>query len=208
MSGERARPLVVGVTGGLGAGKSTLCRLLAERGLHVIDADRVARTATAPGSQALAEIEAAFGPGLVDAAGRLDRAALAARALRDPAGQARLHAILHPRIRSELGREVERLGHAGVEAVVIEATVILESGHRDFYDLLVVITAPDDEKVRRAVARGMTAAEAWERLALQWSDAEKAALADLVVTNDGSLDSLAIEADRLAAEIRRAARAR
>ncbi len=202
MSAERKRPLVVGVTGGLGAGKSTLCRLLAARGIHVIDADQVARAVTAPGSPALSEIEAAFGPGLIDAAGRLDRAALAARALAAPEGQAKLNAILHPRIRAELASEVERLQEAGTEAVVIEATLILESGHRDFYDLLVVVVAANEEKVRRAVARGMDADEARRRLDLQWGDEVKSRAADHIVINDGSLEALAAAADGLARKIR------
>lgn len=208
MSDAARRPFVVGVTGGLGAGKSTLCRLLAARGLEVVDADQVARQVTAPGSPALAEIERAFGPGLVDARGRLDRPALAARALGDPAGQARLHALLHPRIRAELAREVERRGRAGAEAVVIEATMILEGGHREFYDWLVVVVAAPEEKVRRAVARGMDPTEAERRLALQWSDEEKAAAADRVIVNDGSLDLLAAQAAELAEDIRTAARTR
>jgi dephospho-CoA kinase len=208
VSDAARRLLVVGVTGGLGAGKSTLCRLLAERGLEVIDADQVARQVTAAGSPALAEIERAFGSGLVDGEGRLDRPALAARALGDPAGQARLHAILHPPIRAELAREVERRGRAGAEAVVIEASMILEGGHREFYDFLVVVVATVEEKVRRAAARGMDPAEARRRLALQWSDEEKGAAADRVIVNDGSLDSLAAQAAELAQDIRTAARTR
>ncbi len=202
------RPFVVGLTGGLGAGKSTLGRLLAARGIEVIDADQLAREVTAPGSPALAEIERAFGPGLVDAEGRLDRTVLAGRALVDPEGQARLQAILHPPIRAALAREVEARGRAGAEAVVIEATMILESGHRAFYDLLVVVVAAPEERVRRAAARGMDQAEARRRLALQWTDEEKAAQADRVIVNDGSLDGLAARADELAEDIRTAARAR
>ena len=202
------RPFVVGLTGGLGAGKSTLGRLLAARGLEVIDADQVARAVTAPGSPALAAIEQAFGPGLVDGEGRLDRAALAARALADTEGQQRLQAILHPPIRAALAREVEARGRAGVEAVVIEATMILESGHRAFYDFLVVVIAAPEERVRRAAARGMDPAAARRRLALQWTDEEKAAAADRVIVNDGSLDALAARADELVAAILAAARNR
>jgi len=199
------RPLTVGVTGGLGSGKSTLCRLLAERGLKVIDADQVAREVTAPGSPSLGELARAFGGDILDAAGRLDRALLAARALADPEGQARLHAILHPPIRERLKAEVERMGWEGAPAVVIEAALALEGGQRSFYDLLVVVVAPDAEKVRRAVARGMSAEEAERRLSLLWSDAEKMARADRVIRNDGSLAALAAAADELARDIRAAA---
>jgi dephospho-CoA kinase len=199
------RPLVVGITGGLGAGKSALCRMLAERGFPVIDADRVARQVTAPGSPVLEELERAFGPGLVLADGHLDRAALASRALADPDGQARLNMLLHPLIRQRLADEVERLGGDGAEAVIIEAALLLESGNRAYYDLVVVVVADDTEKVRRAVARGMEAAEARRRLALLWPDPEKRSAAHRVVHNNGSLADLEAEADLLTDEIREAA---
>ena len=199
---DGGRPLLVGVTGGLGSGKSTLCRFLAERGLPVIDADQVARAVSAPGSPGLAALAAEFGPGILDPQGALDRAALAACALGDPASQARLHAILHPRIRAAVAAEAERLGRAGHPAVVIEAAVILEGGEPEFYDLLVVVTAPDPIKIARAEARGMAAAEARRRLALQWPDERKAAAAHLVIANDGTLPDLEAAAERLAAVIR------
>jgi dephospho-CoA kinase len=202
---RKRRPLTVAVTGGLGSGKSTLCRLLAERGLKVIDADQVARDVVAPGSPWLDELARSFGSEILDADGRLDRAALAARALADPAGQARLHAILHPPIREKLQAEVERLGEEGTPAVVIEAALALEGGQASFYDLVVVVVAPDAEKIRRAVARGMSAEEAERRLRLLWPDAEKMARADRVIHNDGSLPALAAAADELARDIRAAA---
>ncbi len=197
---------MVGVTGGLGAGKSTLCRLLADRGLAVIDADQVARAVVAPGSPALAELVQVFGREVLDARGALDRAALAARALANPTDQSRLHRILHPPIRAALAAEVARLGRAGEAAVVIEAALILEGGEPEFYDLLVVVTAPDPTKVERAAARGMAVAEARRRLALQWSDERKARAAHQVIANDGTLADLAAAADRLAAVIRATAR--
>jgi dephospho-CoA kinase len=196
---------VVGVTGGLGAGKSTLCHLLSAQGFPVIDADRVAREMTEPGSPVLAELERTFGPGLVGTDGRLDRALLASRALADPAGQARLNAILHPRIRERLALEVARCERAGEPAVIIEATLILESGNRDFYDLLVVVVADDREKVRRAVRRGMDEEEAHRRLALLWPDGRKAEAAHRVIHNSGSLEELEAVARALAREIREAA---
>jgi dephospho-CoA kinase len=193
------------VTGGLGAGKSTLCRLLAARGLPVIDADQVAREVVGPGSPVLAALARAFGDDIVLPDGGLDRPRLAARALAEPALQARLNAILHPPIRERLAARVAELGRAGAAAVVIEAALILEGGHRAFYDLVVVVVAADDEKVRRAEARGMAGPEARRRLALLWPDAEKAAAADRVVRNDGTLAELELAADRLARDIREAA---
>jgi dephospho-CoA kinase len=199
---ERHRPFVVGVTGGLGAGKSALCGFLRDEGLPVLDADQIARAVVAPGSPALAELTQAFGPGLITPAGELDRAALAARALADPAGQARLHAILHPPIRAAMAREVTALGERGARAVVIEAAVLLEGGGREFYDWIVVVVAPEALKVARAEGRGMLAAEARRRLSLQWPDERKAAAAHRVIVNDGTLADLAALAGRLAREIR------
>jgi dephospho-CoA kinase len=196
------------VTGGLASGKSTLCRLLADRGLKVIDADQVARALTEPGSPELELLVREFGSEIVDAHGRLDRRKLAALALADSGSQARLHAILHPPIRERLRAEVERLAGEGEAAVIIEATLALEAGNRSFYDVLVVVVARDEEKVKRAVARGMGEGEARRRLALLWPDARKAAQADWVVDNDGSLPALALAADRLASEIRARAGAR
>jgi dephospho-CoA kinase len=198
---DDGRPFVVGVTGGLGAGKSALCGFLRRLGLPVIDADQVARTVTAPGSPALAELTEAFGPGLITPEGRLDRAALAARALGDLGGQSRLHAILHPPIRAALAREVAALGRAGKRAVVIEAAVLLEGGGHEFYDWIVVVVAPEAVKVARAVERGMPAEEARRRLDLQWPDERKATAAHRVIANDGTLADLAAAAERLAGEI-------
>jgi dephospho-CoA kinase len=180
--------------------------LLAERGFAVIDADQVARAVVAPGSPALAALVQVYGQEILDPRGALDRAALAARALGDRAGQARLHELLHPPIRAALAAEIGRLGAAGEEAVVIEAAMILEGGEPEFYDVLVVVTAADGTKVERASARGMAAAEARRRLALQWSDERKAAAAHQVIANDGTLAELEAAADRLAAWIRSAAR--
>lgn len=204
-SKERGRPLVVGVTGGLAAGKSTLCQLLAAHGFPVIDADQVAREVTEPGSPHLAELTRAFGPEILTPGGRLDRQALAERALADAQGQARLNAILHPPIREKLEAEVARLGREGAPVVIIEATLALEAGHRSSYDLLVVVVAADEDKVKRAVGRGMSREEARRRLALLWPDAEKVAQADRVVRNDGTLAALAAVADELARAIRAAA---
>jgi dephospho-CoA kinase len=208
LASDRRRPLIVGVTGGLGSGKSALCRFLAARGLAVVDADQVSRKVTAPGSPVLLALAAAFGPEILDSHGALDRQALARVGLGDPESQARLHRLLHPPIRQALAAEVERLGRAGHEAVVIEAALLLEGGEPEFYDLLVVVTASDAAKIARAEARGMPAAEARRRLALQWPDERKAAAAHHVVRNDGTLVELEAAADRLAQVIRAAAELR
>ncbi len=196
-------PYIVGVTGSLGAGKSALCRLLAERGLAVLDADQTSREVTAPGEAVLAELKREFGADILDRSGRLDRARLAVRALADPAARDRLQAILHPPIRRALAGAVRELGAAGQRIVVIEAAMILEGGQRDFYDLLVVVTAPTALKLARAAGRGMPVAEAERRLALQWSDERKATVADWVVHNDADLAALGVAATKLVTELER-----
>lgn len=201
-SAARSGPFRVGITGSLGSGKSALCGLLAARGFAVIDADLTSRAVTAPGSSALVELRAAFGDDIVTADGELDRAVLARRAFIDPSTRDRLQAILHPRIRAALAAAIGDLGRTGHEVVLVEAAMILEGGHRDSYDMLVVVTASEAAKLERAVSRGMDEAEAARRLALQWTDERKARAADWTVDNSGDLDDLAAAADRLAAGIR------
>ena len=198
-------PFKVGVTGSLGAGKSTLCRLLAAQGLAIIDADAVSRQVTAPGAPVLEQLVEAFGADIIDEQGGLDRARLAARALTDLAGRDRLQALLHPPIRQALAEAVRALGDGGHRVVVIEASMILEGGHQAFYDMLVVVTAPTELKLERAAGRGMATDEARRRLDLQWPDGRKTARADWVVENSGDRVALSSAAAELAAEIERRA---
>jgi dephospho-CoA kinase len=200
-----AAAFTVGVTGSLGSGKTELCRLLAARGFAVVDADQISRDVAVPGSPVLAELAAAFGADIIDERGGLDRDLLARRAFVDHRQRDRLEAIVHPPIRRAIQQAVDELAAAGHRIVVVEAAMILESGRRAFYDMLVVVTAADQRKIERAVKRGLPAAEASRRLALQWSDERKTAEADWVVENDGELAALAGQADLLAAELRRRA---
>jgi dephospho-CoA kinase len=187
---------VIGLTGSMGSGKSTVGRLLAARGVPIIDADLIARQIVEPGQPALAEIEARF-PGVV-VAGRLDRKALAARAFAAASERDALNAITHPRIAVEARRQGEELRARGVPLAVYEAALIVEIGLHTRFDGLVVVRAPEEELVRRACARdGATPEDVRARLASQVPQVEKAKFADWILENDGTPAELEAKVDRL-----------
>lgn len=200
--------IVVGLTGGMGSGKSTVARLLADRGAHVIDADAVAREVVAPGEPALDAIAARFGDHLVRDDGSLDRAGLAALVFDDAAALADLEAITHPRIAARIESRLERLaGEApGGTVAVVDHPLLVETGQADRFDALVVVLAPVDLRVERLLAgRGVDPDDARARMAVQASDDERRAAATHVVTNDGDLAELEREVDRVWRELERLA---
>lgn len=183
------RALRVAVTGGIGAGKSTVSRLLEGHGATVVDADAIAREVVAPGTPGLAAVAGAFGPSVLTADGALDRAALGAVVFADPDARRRLEAITHPLVQ-ELS--AARLGAVPAgEVAVYDVPLLAEAGGRRGFDVVVVVQAPAEVRVTRLVARGLTAEDARRRIAVQSSDAERAALADVVVDNDGDRAALA-----------------
>jgi dephospho-CoA kinase len=180
---------VVGLTGGIACGKSTLAGFLRERGVPVVDADEVARAVVAPGRDAHAEIVAAFGQGVVAPDGAIDRRALAARVFADPQTRKRLEAITHPRILEESERRFRALEAAGERVVVYEAALLVETGRHMKMDALVVVSCAPEVQERRLVAqKGFSPEDARARIAAQRPLAEKEAVADVVVRNDGTLD--------------------
>jgi dephospho-CoA kinase len=187
---------MVGLTGGIGAGKSEVARRLAELGALVIDSDRLAREVVEPGTGGLAEVVAAFGTGVLGPDGALDRPALGRRVFGDEAARHRLEAIIHPRVRARSG---ELVAAAAPDAVVVnDIPLLVESGLGNGFDLVVVVAASEQTRLRRlAQARGMTAEEARSRMAAQASDEQRRAAADVVLDNDGSLDDLRAAVDRL-----------
>jgi len=185
---------VIGLTGGIGTGKSTVARLLAEAGAVVIDADAIVHELQAPGSPVLAEIAAAFGSDVLDASGALDRARLADRVFRDPAQRQRLNAIMHPRVGAEMARRSASARSAGVPLIVMDIPLLFETRPRDRdaarggSDATVLVYAPRAVQIERTVARdGCTREEAERRVAAQMPIDEKRALADYVIDNGGSL---------------------
>ena len=186
--------LRIGLTGGIGSGKSTVAGLLAERGARVVDADRIARDVVAPGTPGLAAVAAEFGEGVLAPDGSLDRPALAAVVFADPAARARLDGVVHPLVRS---RAAEAIAAAPADAVVVQdVPLLVETGQAGSYDLVLVVETDEELRVRRLVARGLTADDARARIASQATDAQRRAVADVVLRNDGDRDALAAQVDR------------
>lgn len=198
---------LVGLTGGIGSGKSTVARLLAERGAVVIDADVVAREVVEPGEPALDEIVAQFGDDVRGADGRLDRPALAAIVFADEDARRALEAITHPRIGERVAQRIaearaaeEADGRARV--VVVDHPLLVESGAAAGYETVIVVEAPVEERVRRLVEhRGMDAADARARIASQADDATRRAAATHVVDNAGAPEALAPQVDAILAQL-------
>lgn len=188
--------LRVGLTGGIGAGKSEVSRRLAARGAVVIDADVLAREVVAPGTDGLTEVVAAFGPDVLSADGSLDRPALGARVFGDDEARRRLERVVHPRVRA---RAAELEAQAGADAVVVhDIPLLVETGRARDFDVVVVVDAPDEVRVRRlAAGRGMSGDEARRRIASQAGRDERLAAADHVIVNDGDLPALDAAVDAL-----------
>ncbi|MFU8853479.1 dephospho-CoA kinase [Micromonospora sp. SL1-18] len=188
--------LKVGLTGGIGSGKSAVASRLAALGAVVIDSDRIAREVVAPGSEGLAEIVAAFSDRVLDANGALDRAALGTIVFADVAARRRLEAITHPRVRA---RTAELVAAAPRDAIVVnDVPLLVEVGLAPTYHLVVVVqTAVTIRVDRLARDRGMDRAEAERRIAAQADDARREAAADVLLTNDGTRDELHSAVDTL-----------
>jgi dephospho-CoA kinase len=193
-----ATPVVIGLVGGIAAGKSTVAGLFADRGLRHVDADAHARAATAEAG-VLRELAAAFGPGVV-AGGNLDRAALAAVVFADPGARQRLEAILHPRIRAGILAALAAARAAG-ESVLLDAPLLLETGLVGFCDAVVFVDCPDAERRRRAAARGWPAGEFERREQAQVPLADKRARATHRVDNGGDLAATNREVSAVLAEL-------
>ncbi|TMB20017.1 MAG: dephospho-CoA kinase [Deltaproteobacteria bacterium] len=178
---------IVGLTGGIGAGKSTVAAILTELGARVIDADRIGHEVYRPGSEGFARVVEAFGPGVVGADGAIDRRTLGARVFADPAARARLGALVHPLIAAEVGRRIAAARAEGFDGpLVVEAAVLLEAGWRPLVDRVWVVSTRREHAIARIVAaRGLTREEVERRLDAQLSDAERRRQADLVIENDG-----------------------
>lgn len=188
---------MVGLTGGIGSGKSTVAAMLAGRGATVVDADQLARRVVEPGTPGHRAVVDRFGAGVVAGGGSIDRTALAALVFDDPAALADLNAIVHPAVRAAIADRVAEL--ASTDAVVVlEIPLLVESGRSYGASTVVVVDCPEDVALRRLVEeRGMDAADARRRMAAQASRAERLAAADVVLDNSGSRADLERQVEAL-----------
>jgi dephospho-CoA kinase len=198
--------LRVGLTGGIGAGKSEVSRRLAAQGAVVIDADAVAREVVAPGTPGLAEVTAAFGPGVLGPDGSLDRTLLGEIVFADAAARGKLNAIIHPLVAQRMA-ELERA--AGQGAIVVhDVPLITENGLASSYDIVVVVDVPPRIQLERLTRhRALTREQAKARIAAQASRDQRLAVAGIVIDNSGSLAELDRQVGELWAELRRRANA-
>ncbi|MEU3373621.1 dephospho-CoA kinase [Streptomyces sp. NPDC006660] len=192
--------LKVGLTGGIGAGKSEVSRLLVSYGAVLIDADRIAREVVEPATAGLAGVVEAFGPAILTEDGALDRPRLGAIVFSDPQKLAALNAIVHPLVGA---RSAALEAEAGPEAVVVhDVPLLTENGLAPLYDLVVVVDAAPETQLDRLVRlRGMTADEARARMAAQADRAQRLAIADLVIDNNGALEALEPQVREVWAEL-------
>lgn len=193
---------MIGLTGGIGSGKSTVAALMRQRGFPVVDADQVARDNMEPGSSVLAAVAEEFGADLLGPDGALDRAELARRAFASEEATQRLNAITHPAIRAESARRFAALEAAGERAAVYDMPLLVELGMDQDMDMTVVVDVNPEERVRRLVThRGLDEADARNRIARQIPDVERRAAADVVLDNNGTEKQLAQQVDTLANRI-------
>ncbi|WP_405936267.1 dephospho-CoA kinase [Streptomyces sp. NBC_00726] len=199
--------LNVGLTGGIGAGKSEVSRLLVGHGAVLIDSDRIAREVVEPGTPGLAAVAEEFGPGILTPDGALDRPALGAIVFADPDRLAALNAIVHPLVR-ERSAELEKA--AGPDSVVVhDVPLLTENGLAPLYDLVIVVDAAPETQLDRLVRlRGMTEEDARARMAAQATREQRRAVADLVIDNDGPVEELTARVREVWSELSRRATAK
>lgn len=194
--------LDVGLTGGIAAGKSAVAARLVELGAVLVDADAIARRVVEPGTPGLRRIVEAFGDGVLDDAGRLDRPRLGQLVFADTEARERLNGIVHPLVRAETARirEEAAAGESADPPVILvqDIPLLVETGQHDSFDVVITVQAPHAERIRRMVAdRGMAAEDAAARMAAQATDAERAAVSDVVLENAGTTAELLAAVDEL-----------
>lgn len=195
--------LRIGLTGGIGSGKSTVAAMLADAGFEVVDADKIAREIMEPGSPVLNHVAEEFGDDLIATDGSLNRAELARRAFSSEEATKRLNAITHPAIREKTQRRFAAAEERGAEAVVYDMPLLVDLGMHEQMDLTVVVDVDAEERVRRLVAhRGLDEADARARMERQIPDAVRNAAADVMIDNNGPVHDLAPQVNALVQRIR------
>lgn len=201
------RPFCIGLTGGIGSGKSTVAELFANLGVAIIDTDRISRALTAAGGAAMAAIRAAFGEAMVRPDGALDRSRMRERVFADDEARQRLEAILHPMIRAEAERQLAAV-QGGTYAMLVVPLLVETGAYRKLIDRVLVVDCDEASQLRRIVSRdGLDEAQAQAILAAQATREQRLAAADDVLDNRGDLDSLRGEVSALHEKYRKMARA-
>ncbi|MFN2590201.1 MAG: dephospho-CoA kinase [Actinomycetota bacterium] len=194
--------LLVGLTGGIGAGKSTVARMLAERGAVVFDADHLARAAIEPGTDGYDHVIERFGSTVVGPDGSVDRDLLADLVFEDEAARRDLEAIIHPEV-GRLFREFTRTYRDTDHIVVYDVPLLVETGMQEVFDLVVVVEAPEEVRVARLLAdRRMSEGEARARISAQATDEQRASVADVVVRNAGNVSDFERQVEEVWQELR------
>ena len=196
-------PPVVGLTGGIAAGKTTVSARLAELGAHVIDADTVGHQVLEPGAEAYDEVVGAFGREILDGAGRIVRSLLGKLIFADPQKREALNAISHPHMARRMGREIEgvKAREAPSPLIVVDAAILFEAGWDALCDRVWTVSVAPEIAVGRLVEHnGLTPEQARERLAAQWGNTRREARAEQVIRNEGSVEALRAQVDRLWAD--------
>jgi len=190
---------VFGLTGNIGSGKSAVAAMLREAGIPVLDADRISREVTAPGGRAYDAVVRAFGRGIVQQDGTIDRKSLGEIVFADASHRARLEAITHPAILDAIREALSKLAREGNRAAVVEATLIHESGRKGLFEAVISVTCDLETQISRLTARdGMSREQAEARLRAQMDAERKAGASDYVIDNSGSLDETRRQVERLA----------
>ena len=192
--------LLVGLTGGIASGKSTVSAMLAERGAEVIDADQIARQVVMPGTPAWCKIREHFGPGVLHPDGQIDRQALADIVFADKGKLALLNEITHPAIFARIADRLEA-HHDQDVVVVLDAALLIEAGLADGVDVVIVVHSPREIQVDRLTAKGVGSQDARNRIASQLEPEKRLARADIVIDNSGSLEDLSRQVDTLWEEL-------
>ena len=186
----------IGLTGGIGSGKTTVAERLRQKGAFVVDADKVAREVVEPGQPALAELAEAF-DGVITAEGVLDRAELARQAFATPEATQQLNNITHPRIRERTDELFATAREEGREVVVYDMPLLIENGETETVDTVLVVDTPDETRVSRLVdSRGLDEDDARRRIAAQIDRDTRLAAADVVLDNSGDVEALIDQVDR------------
>jgi dephospho-CoA kinase len=189
----------VALTGGIASGKTTVCGMLEEHGCQILDADKIAHELILPGNVCYQPVVESFGHDILEPDGRIDRFKLGARVFKNPAELTRLNAIIHPEVKGKILACLEAFSRqTPVPRLVVDASVLFESGFQRDFDFVIVVTCSARQQVERLQWRnGLTEQESQSRLAAQWPLEEKARRANFIIDNSGSLENTRYQVDLL-----------